>query len=634
MPSLNINNAPNANSAFCEALFEELACHGVQQICICPGSRSAPLAIAAKNIENKLQADKAACDFQVSIHLDERSAAFYALGLAKASGRVVALVCTSGTALANFLPAVIEANYACVPLLVLSADRPAELREWGAGQTIDQPKLFGDNVRWFAESPLPEASAVSLRYVRSLAGRGVYSAQSVPCGPVHINFPFREPLDPSVIETERKALALLANTEGRGLGGSSEGKERRECYLRCEESICQPDSAALKVLSSQLSCEKHGLIVCGNEEAGRVGESFVVQLTKLAKTLKVPVLADPASQVRFSEHLSDEVVAHHQLLLSDERFAEKMQPQWLLFFGAPAVSKSLRLWLLRHSAVKIILVDAQQRWNNADHLLSQSFSCSAQSFVDVLLSQLEAQQSASDSSWLSGWQQADTLAENCVAQATGGSAPSVITEAQIGARLPEIVAGSSALFLSSSMPIRDIDTFAPCLAECLPVFCNRGANGIDGILSTALGVASVVQNDKRFSQNHSVLLCGDLAFLHDVAGLLAAKRYPVNLSIVVINNDGGGIFSFLPVARFEQKAYFDELFTCSHGLTLENAALLYRLAYHRVLSMADLALQLQQSRLQGGVHLIEVEVDRELSLAHHREIVQHVGEALSELCLL
>ncbi len=611
------NIPPNANSAFCAALFEELVRHRVQHVCICPGSRSAPLAIAAKNI-----ADNNPDDFHISIHLDERSAAFYALGLAKASQRVVALVCTSGTALANFLPAVVEANYACVPLLVLSADRPAELREWGAGQTIDQPKIFGDNVRWFAETPLPEASAASLRYVRSLLGRAVFSAQSAPCGPVHINLPFREPLEPSIVEAEQQALASLTDAECRS--GNTP-------YLCCENNECRPDSASIAILASELLSEKRGVIVCGNEEAASVSEHFVVQLTQLAQKLKVPILADPASQVRFSEHLSNEVLAHYQLLLSDEQYAEEMEPQWLLFFGAPAVSKSLRLWLLRHCGVKIILIDAQQRWNNADHLLAQSFSCSAQSFVEALLLQLEEVRPVADSRWLQIWLQADLFAASCVVRALRGEAERGLTEAQLGARLPEMLAGYAALFLSSSMPIRDIDTFAPCLSKSLPVFCNRGANGIDGILSTALGVASVVQNDDSYQQNHSVLLCGDLAFLHDVGGLLAAKRYPVNLTILVINNDGGGIFSFLPVAGFQREAHFEGLFITSHGLTLENAASLYQLTYQRVLSMDDLALQLQEAKQSGGVHIIEMPVDRETSVAHHRAIVQQVSEALSEL---
>lgn len=608
---------PNANSAFCEALFDELVRHGVQQVCLCPGSRSAPLAIAAKNI-----ADKKSANFQISVHLDERSAAFYALGLAKASQRIVALVCTSGTALANFLPAIVEANYACVPLLVLSADRPAELREWGAGQTVDQPKLFAGNVRWFAETPLPQANVRSLRYVRSLVGRAVFNAQSAPCGPVHINMPFREPLEPSPVEAEQKALALMADTESRAEG---------DCYLRCEENECRPGSAAITVLAAQLLSKKRGIIVCGNEDHGRVTEGFLVQLAQLAEKLQVPVLADPGSQIRFTDNPSSTALAHYQLLLSDEHYAEKMQPQWLLFFGAPAVSKSLRLWLLRHSGVKIILIDDQQRWNNADHLVAQNFSCSSQYFIEALLDKLEEHPSRFDASWLLDWQQADALAENCVAQAVENVTPGALTEAQIGARLPKLLAGQSALFLSSSMPIRDIDTFSPCLNRSLPVFCNRGANGIDGILSTALGVASVVQNDNAYRQNHSVLLCGDLAFLHDVGGLLAAKRYRVNLTILVINNDGGGIFSFLPVAGFQQEAHFEDLFITSHGLTLENAALLYQLAYHRALSMDELNSQLQRAEQSGGVHIIEVPVDRETSVAHHRAIVQRVGEALSRL---
>ena len=610
----------NISMAFCQAIIDELIRCGVKDICLCPGSRSAPLAIAAANRK----------ELQTRVHLDERSAAFFALGLAKSQKVPVALLCTSGTAAANFLPAIIEAHYSRIPLLVLTADRPAEMRGWGVPQTIDQTHIYSRYVAWFAEAPLPECSTAIFRAIRSLACRAVIEASSLPARPVHLNVPLREPLDPGINDADQSALSQIDPV-------ALYGRDKGEAYIQQYPQTPLQDSQCLRSIVSVIASAKRGVMVCGVNEAEDVNadqaDKFAELIDRFSAYLGWPVLADVCSQVRFGVGAGmgvedSRIISYYDLFLRDYDFAARLKPDVVLLFGSQPISKSLRLWLQHNHQAKIILLDADRRWPNADQLVSLRIECLPSAFIQNIMDELKGQHCpdslSPDPLWLELWRTAENSCKNVIHRLKAGTANSLqITEAQIGACLIDMLSNDCALFLSNSMPIRDLDSFSGLSAKNIAVFCNRGANGIDGILSTALGLAAGRKNGKP-----TVLLTGDLAFLHDIGGLLAARKFDINLTIVVINNDGGGIFSFLPIARFAQETSFNELFTSPHGVDLALAAQLYSLNYQCARTLRELKEMLDTAFQTSGTRIIEVPVDIDSSTLFHKEIILQLSREL------
>jgi 2-succinyl-5-enolpyruvyl-6-hydroxy-3-cyclohexene-1-carboxylate synthase len=596
-PDVGIGAESNPAHIFAAALIDELARAGLEHVCICPGSRSTALAMAAA------RHPALRCWSQI----DERSAAFFALGIAKATRTTAALICTSGTAAANFYPAVIEANYAHVPLVVLTADRPAELREWGAGQTIDQVHLYGNHVRWFAETAVPEADPQMLRYARELGCRAAAEACGPPAGPVHLNIPFRDPLGPLCAPADVSMKPKSVDV----------GRSRGRIYTRVSRSAREPEFDQVeRLVQIGLRCAS-GVITCGPMDAeGDLCDG----LAKLATLLGWPVLADPTSQLRCGAHTENApILANSDLFLRDERLAEALAPEVVLRFGGSPTSKSLRLWLERHAPEEFILIDPAASWSDPSHLASELVQVDPLALCDALNRRLSDPERES-ADWLRTFLRvehcADRVLEDAVAAEDEIFEPRAVRE--LAAAMPD----GAILYVSNSMPVRDLDSFLPVSKQPLRVLANRGANGIDGMIASGLGAAAS-------QQQPVVLLTGDLAFLHDVGALLMARRHGVNLTVVVFDNDGGGIFSLLPIADQADPKIFETHFRTPHGADLEPVARAFGAAFERVISWEHFRTAIKNALGAPGVSVVEIPIDRDRSVAHHREIERRVCEAVA-----
>ena len=588
-----------AAASFIGAFVDELARSGVRHVCIAPGSRSTPLALIIA----------AHPSLRHWIHLDERSAGFFALGMARMLHEPVALLCTSGTAAANFFPAVVEARSAGIPLLVLTADRPPELRNVGAPQTIDQNRLYGEHAKWFAEVAIPEASADMLRYVRALACRATALARAEPAGPVHLDFPLREPLVPVVMPEPAglSSLDLLA-WHGRPHGAP---------WVAVHDAPPVTDARMLHALSARLRAARRPLFVCGPQH----DLGLAAPLARLAALLGAPLLADPLSQVRWGPHDRSVAIDRYDAML---RYSTADAPDLVLRIGAPPTSKALQQYLQRHADVPQIVVDAT-RWPDPALVAADIVHADPRVLMDMLVAIIDddrgAAAHAGDSAWLGTWRAMDVAAG---AALTAHSRELVeLFEGRVLAEVAALVPDGGTLFVSSSMPVRDLDAFAAGDARSLRVLSNRGANGIDGVVSTALGAAAASQEMKA---GPLVLVIGDIAFYHDMNGLLAARLHALDATVVVINNDGGGIFSFLPQAELPQQ--FEALFGTPHGLQFEPVATLYGARYRRAEDWASLRDGVTEGVRGRGLHVVELSTDRARNVVLHRDAWASVGTAL------
>lgn len=582
-------NAPNLNYAWSQALFDELVRGGVRHVVVCPGSRSSPLAVTAAET-------KALRTWSI---IDERSAAFFALGLARATSLPVALVATSGSAGAHFLPAAIEASLSHVPLIFLTADRPWELQGFGAPQTIPQQELYGRFARRFDELPVPEASDACFAHLRSVVARAVHESQSSPPAPVHLNVPFREPLAPTD--------AAFANVGTTALRGRPNGAP----YLSFSGGSRprSPDAAEVRALVQRLSKLDRGVIVCGPRA---IADGFGPAVHALARALDWPVLAEATSQARYG--FDGEAVVHYDALLQHMPFAFAQRPAFVLRFGGGLTSKRLFQWLDGCGA-ETLLVSDHGAVNDPAHVAASLIQGNATALCTALTEQLPAR---SGGTWRASWLEADRRVRAIYEAEL--SSHSRVNEPLIARTVAAQWPAGGKLFVSSSMAIRELDSYSsPDRAE-LRVLCNRGANGIDGIVSSALGLAAA---DDR----PTALLTGDLAFLHDLGGLLTAKRHGLNLTVVVVNNDGGGIFSFLPIAQ--TTPHFEALFGTAHGVDLAHAARLFGATHHLPATASELTDAITRAR-EGGLHLIEVKVRRDDNPVVHRALAEKTRAALEQ----
>ncbi len=586
------------NQRFAMSLLGALARAGVQHVCMCPGSRSTPLVVAAARTPG----------IALHVHLDERCAAFFGLGIARASRSPVALVCTSGTAAANFLPAVVEAYHARAPLVVLTADRPPELRDVGAGQTIDQVRLFGSHVRLFAEAPVPSAGIDLVRYARGLAARAVAAATGPPAGPVHLNLPFREPLEPAVDDP--------GEPFAQGAPGQAETFE-----AAAERGVLAPPAHLVESLAAELSSEPRGLIVAGPTDRE---PRLAAAAARLSRALGWPVLAEPISQLRSGPHVAGApVVAHYDAFLRDPQFAADHAPGLVLRLGDTPTSKPLRQYLDADLKTRLLLVDPDGAWHDPTHRAGRTVRADAALLCDALAGAVSARRPAATTSlWRDDFLAADRACAQTFEEVLAVEPrllPPAVVRTLAGA-LPD----GATLFVSNSMAVRDVDTFWPASERGLRALCNRGANGIDGIVSTALGTSLA-------SDGPTAVLTGDLAFLHDVGGLFAARQVERSCTFVVLHDDGGGIFSFLPIATLGDRVRFDDLFTLPHGIALAAAADLYGVEYVRAGDLPSLRRALGNAIGIPGIRVIEVPIDREANVAHHRALWRSVSAALGGL---
>lgn len=573
-------SAANLNYAWSRVLIDELVRAGVKDAVICPGSRSSPLALTCADTR----------DLRCWSVIDERSAGFFALGLALESGRPAILVATSGTAGAHFYPAVIEAAASHVPLIVLTADRPWELQGFGAPQTIAQDALFGRFVRRFEALPLPDAADACVTHLRAVVARAAELSLRPAAGPVHLNAPFREPLAPVADGAGPVAL-------------SQRGAPRVE---HPERRLSQ---AQVQALASDLRAHEAGVIVCG-PRAPR--DPFGAAVRSLGSALGWPVLAEATSGARYGD--GDGVIAHYDALLQHEPFVQAHRPSLILRFGGGITSKRLQQWV-DGAGAEVICVSEHGERIDPHHSATRVLECEATLLCNGLTAAVKAGGEPT-SSWRTTWSDADRMV--CSAYEVAFSETGRLTEPGIARQLAALWPEGGELFVSSSMPIRELDAYAPTSRGSLRVFANRGVNGIDGIVSSALGVAAS-------SGRPTALLTGDLALLHDLGGVLTAKRHGLSLTLLVVNNDGGGIFSFLPIAS--TTPHFETFFGTPHGLDLSHAAHLYEAKFHRPQTPAELAAAIRESA-QGGLHLIEARVVREDNPVVHRELAERARRAL------
>ena len=583
--------------AFVQGLVEG----GVRDVCLAPGSRSTPLALEVWR-DPRIRA---------WLHLDERSCGFFALGIAKTSRAPVALVCTSGTAALNFAPAVAEASAARVPLVVLTSDRPPELQDVGAAQSMDQTRLFGSFAKRFVALPTPDPAPAQLRYAHHAGARAAAIAVATPSGPVHVNLPFREPLIPAGHD-EPAAPATGIRLDD---GSAVERPSIRQAPRR-------PEATDVTSYVAQLRDVERGIIVCGPQSDA----ALPAQVVQLARVLGFPILADALSGLRCGRHDRNLVVDTYDSFLRDAHVQGVLRPQAVIRLGAPPTSKPL-LQFLESSAngrpgsaprpLFQLLVTDGEGWNDPALLPTQAIAADAGAFCQAFgeaLAESDREHPAGRSDWVKRWQ-------TCAEAARAGLMEhwrddSSLSEPRVLSELADLLPEGATLFVSNSMPVRDLDGVISNQPKELRFLANRGVNGIDGIVSSALG-ASVA------CAQPLVLVLGDLAFYHDMNGLLAAQRHSLNATIVVINNDGGGVFSFLPQAREVEE--FEDLFGTPHGLTFEHAAAQYGLEHRRIDSVDLFRAAVNDSISRPGVQIIEVPSERQANAALHDRIWSRIA---------
>jgi 2-succinyl-5-enolpyruvyl-6-hydroxy-3-cyclohexene-1-carboxylate synthase len=561
--------------AFCD----ELARCGMTDACTAPGSRSAPLLLALAREPG----------LRTWSHVDERCAGFFALGLAKETGRPVAVATTSGTAAAELFPAVHEAREARVPLLVLTADRPPELREVGAGQTIDQIGLYGRAAKWFFEVGDHPATPERLGWMRALACRAYWATGTGRAGVVHLNFPLREPLVPT---------GPLPGDESGRPGGAP-------WIARPGPADRLPEPVTLARVVELVERRPRGAIVCGRWEGSR---ELGLAAAGLSETAGYPVLADPLSWGR----LEGTAVAHYDALLRDQRFTAAHAPELVIRVGDLPTSKPLRAWLAAASGSEQLALAPDGVFQDPDMAVSTVLDADAA----VVLAELnERLKRAPDAAWVAAWREADDTASQAIDQVLEGELSEPWVARELGRRLP----ADATLFVASSMPVRDAETFFPARADPPRVLGNRGANGIDGTVSSAFGAAARAPGP-------TVLLTGDVALAHDVGGLLGASRLGLKLTIVLLNNQGGGIFHFLPVAG--ESDVFEEHVATPTGLDFARVAAAYECQLHRIADAAEFTSGLEEALAAPTTTILEVRTDRADNLELHRRVWDAVAAAL------
>lgn len=557
----------NINSLFGAFVFAVLERSGLKEVVLSPGSRSTPLAYAAHCNSN----------LNTIVHIDERSAAYYALGLVKSQGNPVALVCTSGTALANYYPAVIEASEAGLPLLVLTADRPAELRYRRAGQTIDQQKIYGTQVRHAYEMPLPENDETVFRQVRSVLLSAYKRCQFPAAGPVHVNFPFREPLAP-------------------------EGNTRIECAFNVEALLGGIGSSPQSEVLSEpfLPLPGRGLVLAGPTVEFPDGESLLA-IQNFLRKLGWPVLVDAAHPLRHRQDESLCLVSHYDSLIRDAKWCAANRPEAIIVLGEPPTSKVLRTWL-SSECIPVYFAGESPLLVDPFAGITRQYQVNWKRLPDLL----EGVEPVEDREWRESWESAEQKsAEDAEAYFAGN-------DAWFEGRVHRILSGNlphgSPVMFANSLAIRDAEWFWKLNNRGYLPFSMRGGNGIDGTLSLACGIV-------EGRSVPGVLVTGELALLHDINGFLFHPCMQTGLKIFVVNNHGGGIFDHLPVSHWNP--VYEEGFATPQEVDFHQLCGAHGVNYTKVATVAELE-SAAQSLPERGIEVVEIVVDRELSLSAHR----------------
>ncbi len=578
-------NHQESLTAYLAAFIAELVESGVTDVVVSPGSRSTPMALMMAEHQ----------DLKVHIHIDERSAAFFALGIAKAKRKAVALLCTSGTAPANYYPAVIEANISRIPLIVLTADRPHELRDVGAPQAIDQIHLYGRHVKWFVEMALPEGTDELLRYAQTVCARAIATSQMTPAGPVHLNFPFREPLiphfeDPEIFEKVKRSKGAISIQSG--------------------ELSLSPNQ--IHRLSSVWSEEVNGVIVCGPMDL----PMFQKEVIELAEKLQFPILADPLSQLRSGSHNKQYIVDSYDTFLRNKEAKVFLKPDIIIRFGAMPISKALTIFMKENADAVHFVIDGGGGWRDPIAVTSEMIYSDESLLCQAILPLLPER---NGSEFLGKWLKINDLTKHHLARINDESG---LSEGKLFYQLAHLLPEESTVFVGNSMPIRDLDSFFHNNEKSIRVMANRGANGIDGVVSTALGAATVHQP--------FYLVLGDLTFFHDLNGLVAAKLHNIPINIIVINNNGGGIFSFLPQAGHPK--HFELLFGTPLDLDFKHAVKMFNGKFERITDWAHLSTSMEKNNPNAneGFSVYEVQTTRDANVTEHRDLWNFVSQEIEK----
>ncbi|OGX27898.1 MAG: 2-succinyl-5-enolpyruvyl-6-hydroxy-3-cyclohexene-1-carboxylic-acid synthase [Omnitrophica WOR_2 bacterium RIFCSPHIGHO2_02_FULL_48_11] len=581
---MNFAKSPNLNQLWADLLVEELVRNGVEYFCLAPGSRSSPLVAA-------VAAQKKAKSF---IHFDERGVAFHALGYVAATRKPCALICTSGTAVANFFPAIIETSKKKLPLIVLTADRPPELRLSGADQTIDQVNIFGDYVRWFADVPCPTLK-IKPEFVLTTVDQAVYRAQSSVSGPVHLNCMYREPLAP--LATKEKFSNYLS-----GLAHWQKGDRPFTLYKKSKHNV--PFETNIFVADT-LSRIQKGVMVVGK----LANEAEAEAVLKLAQKLNWPVFPDITSGLRLGKRHSQIISYFDQILLSDKG-VKAMSIDGVLHLGGRITSKRWYQFIEKSRPQHYIMVLNHPLRSDPLHNVTLRVESSVQNFCEGLQQSILP---AQENRLIKILQKASEIVGQDIRKFLSKSKK--LTEINVARSISELVPAGHGLFLASSMPIRDMDMYASPGKNPVVVGANRGASGIDGIIASAAGFS--VGLNKPVT-----LVLGDLAFLHDLNSLAMLQNCPQPVTVVVINNNGSGIFSFLPIAQF--KNIFEQYFGTPHGLTFSQAAQLFNLKYQHPRSPEEFVKDYKAALSANSSTIIEIRTDRAANYKSHKDLQQNL----------
>lgn len=581
----------NRNILWTKIFIDQLVSLGVKNACISPGSRSTPLTYnLSKNRKIKS-----------FVHIDERSSAFFALGLAKATGVPVIIVTTSGTAVAEIYPSIIESYQQRVPLIVCTADRPPELIGTGANQTINQHNIFKNHIRWFKDLGLPSISETGLGHLQKLATRAYQISTIEDKGPVHLNFPFRKPLEPFT-NTDEVTKSIT--------------KIKPQRFAKDKSNYIASYVKQFKKIVDEIIEFDRGIILVGPMDYDR---EIISRINKLSAFLKYPIIADGLSQLRFGTSNNEKnIFSNFNSIFHSEKFIHKHDPDIILQFGRTPTSSTLEKFLSETNASRYLINHYGDKFDpsrNAKAILA----IEPKGFCESLQSQLKTKKMPrKKNGWLNDFIKAEEISINIkskiIERTKYLNEPSIITEI-----IKNLPSGSN-IFIGNSLPIRDLDNFLANTSKRIRIHFNRGASGIDGVTSTALGIAVIKKS--------TVLITGDLSFLHDLNSLSIAKRYSIPIIIILVNNNGGGIFESLPIAQKVNR--FREYFVAPHNLDFSGIVKSFEIEYQLITNRSELSFHLNKSMNKKYTSVYEIRTNAIKSTELRKKYFNAVKEKLDK----
>ena len=568
---------------------------GVKYAALSPGSRNTPLTFAFAN--NK--------KIKTYINIDERSSGFFALGLAKASGTPVAVVCTSGTATTELYPSIVEAYQQRVPLIICTADRPPELLNRGANQTINQKNLYKNHIRFFKDAGLPCPTVARLNELKRITQSAVTTATTGSRGPVHINFPFRKPFEPQSYTDEVSYGILSPNLK------ASDKKIAKRFCSGTELS----DTKWLTRIYNYLIKKEKGLIIIGPDNYDR---EFLTNCKRLSEILKYPILADGTSQIRFGSHKEGNIITNFDAFLRSDNFTAQNVPEIILQFGRTITSKALDTFLHNINPSRF-MINEYGDWFDPSDKATAAIACMPYQFCEIMNKNISSTDFVRRSNnWLNTFKQAEKIADKVKKDVIDNS--KFPNECRVINEILQSIPGDCRIMLSNSMPVRDFDYFASYSRKKIVLYNNRGASGIDGITSTALGIAEA-------SGKPTLLITGDLAFYYDLNGLLAAKNYNIPLVTVLLNNNGGGIFEILPISGYGE--IFKKYFVAPHNLDFKHFIKAYGGNYFKITGWSNFKKTLKSAFSKNRFSVLEIKTNSSDSLKLRKDYWKTVGEKLN-----